>query len=198
MQRPAGRQRLLRLRAEDAEDIAILSAQLQDAIVPVADVAYLADAREFVMVVNRFMWNLAPDPAGPGPGGGTGAAGRTGNGRVAAAGNGRDPHPDGPLYFRTNCGVCIRNVDNLQADGIDLTDRGQMLNLLAMELIGDAVTLHFSGGGELRVVVNGVDCRMQDIDEPWPTRHRPRHDVREDHRNEGGNGAAHNGGDPPA
>jgi len=190
MQRPAGRQRLLRLRAEDAEDIAILSAQLQDAIVPVADVAYLADAREFVMVVNRFMWHLAPDPGDPEPGGGKPPAGRPGNGTT--------PDPDGPPYFRTNCGVCIRHVDSLEVDGIDLNDRGQMLNLLAMELTGNAIALHFSGGGELRLAVDGVDCRMQDIDEPWPTRHRPCHDVWDERRDRRGNGVAGNGGDPPA
>jgi hypothetical protein len=53
----------LRLRAEDDQDLAVLSAMLQDALVPVADLAYLADERQFIFVANRFRW----ERAGSGP-----------------------------------------------------------------------------------------------------------------------------------
>ncbi len=46
----------IKLRAEDADDLKIISACLQDAIVPLPEVGYLPDARTFVMVVNRFKW----------------------------------------------------------------------------------------------------------------------------------------------
>jgi hypothetical protein len=46
----------LKLRAEDAEDLAVVSAVLQDALVPVAEMAYLPEERRFVLVVNRFCW----------------------------------------------------------------------------------------------------------------------------------------------
>jgi Protein of unknown function (DUF2948) len=46
----------LRLRAEDEEDFAVLSALLQDALVPVADMAFLPDERRFALVANRFCW----------------------------------------------------------------------------------------------------------------------------------------------
>src|SRR5260370_17414403 len=46
----------LRLRAEDAEDLAVISACLQDALVSVRDLAYDRDARIFVLVANRFRW----------------------------------------------------------------------------------------------------------------------------------------------
>ena len=52
----------LKLRAEDADDIAVLSAVLQDALVTVGEMAWLADERRFVLVANRFRWE--PEGAG--------------------------------------------------------------------------------------------------------------------------------------
>ena len=46
----------LKLRAEDDEDLAVFSACLQDALVPVGDMAYLPEEKRFVLVVNRFCW----------------------------------------------------------------------------------------------------------------------------------------------
>ena len=54
----------LRLRAEDAEDLAIISACVQDALVSVRDLAYDREARTFVLVANRFRWEKAPAGAG--------------------------------------------------------------------------------------------------------------------------------------
>jgi Protein of unknown function (DUF2948) len=44
----------LKLRAEDDEDIAVISAILQDALVTVADMAYLSDEHCFALIVSRF------------------------------------------------------------------------------------------------------------------------------------------------
>ena len=156
----------LRLRAVDGEDLSIISAQVQDAIVPVGDMAYLADEQVFAMVVNRFMWECGPiDPHG-------------------AQEVGRDG-PMCPLYLRTNCGMEFRQVTNVRSRGIDLRDRGQMLCLLALSLEPDAIDLHFSGGGAIRLSVTGVDCRVRDIDEPWPTELRPSHALDDDHAEAG-------------
>ena len=56
----AGSAGKLKLRAEDAEDLAVISAFLQDALAPVADMVFLPDERRFVLVVNRFMWERPP------------------------------------------------------------------------------------------------------------------------------------------
>ena len=53
------RQGRLKLRARDPEDLRVLSACLQDALVPLADIAYLKPEQRFVLVVNRFMWESA-------------------------------------------------------------------------------------------------------------------------------------------
>ncbi len=44
---------LLKLRAKDAEDVQIISAVLQDSIVPVCDMLYRPEAKNFVMVAQR-------------------------------------------------------------------------------------------------------------------------------------------------
>ena len=53
----------LKLRAEDGEDIAVLSAVLQDALVAVGEMAWLPDEHRFVLVANRFRWE--PDDPAP-------------------------------------------------------------------------------------------------------------------------------------
>ena len=54
MPEPGGK--ALRLRAEDEEDLAVVSACLQDSILRVGDVAYLPERGRFAFVVNRFRW----------------------------------------------------------------------------------------------------------------------------------------------
>jgi hypothetical protein len=46
----------LRLRAEDEEDLAVVSAILQDALVAVGEMAWLPEEKRFVLVANRFRW----------------------------------------------------------------------------------------------------------------------------------------------
>ena len=50
----------LKLRAVSAEDVEILSALLQDAIIPGEDMTHDRTGRRFVMVVNRFCWDQPP------------------------------------------------------------------------------------------------------------------------------------------
>ncbi len=58
-QRPATPAEWIKLRAIDQEDLAVLAAFVQDAIVSVSDMAYLPDERRFVIAVCRFRWERA-------------------------------------------------------------------------------------------------------------------------------------------
>lgn len=51
----------LKLLARDEEDLAVISAVLQDALIPVSEMAYLPEERRFALVANRFRWEA---PAG--------------------------------------------------------------------------------------------------------------------------------------
>lgn len=60
MQRDIPVMELLKLAALDAEDLTVISAHLQDAVLRAADLTYLAAEHRFVLVVRRFDWS-APD-----------------------------------------------------------------------------------------------------------------------------------------
>lgn len=46
----------LRLFAKDPDDLSVISALLQDALVPLGDMAYLPEEKSFIMALNRFRW----------------------------------------------------------------------------------------------------------------------------------------------
>ncbi|WP_374330724.1 DUF2948 family protein [Aestuariivirga sp.] len=53
---------MLRLTALDTEDLAIVSAQMQDAVLLAGDMRYDPKRRQFVIIANRFAWD---DPVTP-------------------------------------------------------------------------------------------------------------------------------------
>ena len=50
---------MLRLAALDAEDLAVISAHMQDAVLRVGDLAYRKKLKQFALVANRFAWDEA-------------------------------------------------------------------------------------------------------------------------------------------
>ncbi|WP_375463763.1 DUF2948 family protein [uncultured Methylobacterium sp.] len=53
---------LLKLAALDAEDLTVISAHLQDAVLRAADLTYLAAEHRFVLAVRRFDWSAPGTP----------------------------------------------------------------------------------------------------------------------------------------
>lgn len=51
----------LRLRAEALDDLSVISALVQDALVPLGDMAYLPEEKSFMMALNRFRWESGDD-----------------------------------------------------------------------------------------------------------------------------------------
>ncbi len=161
----------LKLRAHDEEDLRAIAVCLQDALVPLADAAYLKGEKRFVLVANRFCWERAPEVV-PEP---ESVAERD------ADGNGDASFEDangaaGARYSRVNCGLCFDHVRAVKTRGVNLKDREQILNLLTLSSGPGAITLVFSGGAVVRLEVDRVLCHMEDLGEPWPTRWRPEHD----------------------
>jgi hypothetical protein len=138
----------LKLRAEDADDLAVISACLQDALVAVRDLAYVPEDRSFLFVANRFRWEGGLGPA-PGEAG----------------------------YQRTLCGISFGEVATVTYSGFRRSDDGRILSLLAIRPSGGAILLEFSGGATIRLEVARILCRAKDLGEPWPTPWRPRHDL---------------------
>jgi hypothetical protein len=159
----------LKLRAEDAEDLDVISACLQDAIVPLSDMEFLAGEKRFVLVANRFRWENCGETA------------EMPTIDPAAANPSQDPNFDVAFsagcrtYERVNCGIAFEGVEQVRRRGIDLKDRSRMLELLAMRVEADAVTLSFAGDAAIRLEGRKITCRLSDLGEPWTTQWRPRH-----------------------
>ena len=160
----------LKLRARDAEDLRVLAGVLQDALVPLADVAYLKRDRRFVLVANRFKWESAREGARP-----------------AVPENETEAQADArfadtatnPDFERVNCGLCFDRVRGVRFRGLDPREKDQILSLLTLEAEPGAITLIFSGGGAIRLDVTAVACHLEDLGEPWPTIWRPAHEEAE-------------------
>lgn len=153
----------IKLRAKDDEDLKVVSACLQDAIVPIGDMCYQSKEKRFVAVANRFMWEAAE-------------AGEVGVPLEA----GEDG--DGELYpfQRVHTAVRIENVTAVRSRGIDRRNRKLVLELLSLEKIDQGLILHFAGGGCVRI--ESPDWRMlvEDIGDPWPTACKPNHSLEVD------------------
>jgi len=163
-----------KLRARDPDDLKVVSALLQDALVPIGEATYQGAQKRFVLVVNRFMWERNPEgPAAHEPESeGAPGAGREGEADSDASFAAAERTQ---TYQRTNCGVCFDQVERVRYRAIDLRTRHQILNLLAIEAGGDHVDLLFSDGAAIRLEVSGIACHLEDLGEPWPTRWRPGH-----------------------
>ncbi len=51
---------MLRLTAEDADDLAIISAQMQDSVLKREDLRFDPKRRRFALIANRFAWDAQP------------------------------------------------------------------------------------------------------------------------------------------
>jgi hypothetical protein len=137
----------LKLRARDADDLQVLSACLQDAILPISDMTFERAARRFVLVANRFCWERVDD---------------------------RDEAFDrvncGVIFERVNA-VKLRRIDRndrsllLSLLAISLDEQPG----------GAAITLVCAGNRDIRLETDGIACQLEDVEAPWPTRNRPYH-----------------------
>ncbi|MGE5148074.1 MAG: DUF2948 family protein [Candidatus Eiseniibacteriota bacterium] len=135
----------LRLRAVDPDDLAVVAAVLQDALVPLTDMQYLAGDKRFVLVANRFRWENCDA---------TGACDQ---------------------FERVHCAVAFEGVDRVERQGLDRCCLDGIGELLTIEVADGAVLLVFAGGGRVRLGISRLDCHIRDVGEPWPTQWRPRH-----------------------
>jgi hypothetical protein len=142
----------LKLIALDADDLAVMSAHVQDAVLKVGDVAYLPKERRFAAVANRFDW-----------------AGALADGKAGAQ-----------AYARRHAALRFERVLAAKVQGIDLNDKSAVLSLLALSFEpGEApegdITLHFAHGGAIRLHVECIEAELKDLGPVWQTRSKPNH-----------------------
>lgn len=145
----------LKLIALDAEDLAVLSAHMQDAILLVGDMAFLPREARFAMIANRFDWAAA----------------------TQAATNVTSAEP----LMRHRSALRFERVLAAQVTGIDLKDKRQALNVLALQFTATnapagTITLVCAGGAAVRLEVECVEAELKDLGAAWAARAKPTHD----------------------
>jgi len=142
----------LKLIALDDEDLSIIAAHLQDAVLRIEDMAYLKAERRFAIVLNRFDWSDA-----------TKASNRS------------------ERFVRRRSGVRFEHVTSAQVQGLDLAKKDQVLSLLTLtfeaghEPPHGTVTLTFAGGGAVRLAVECIEAALTDLGAAWATSRKPEH-----------------------
>ncbi len=145
-----GMSELLRLKAIDAEDLSVIAACLQDAVMPVGEMTYLPAERRFVAVIDRFTWERTGGEAGPGLC------------RVRAG-----------LRFERVDAARVNRIDPE-----DATRVLELLTLSAEG--ANVISLVFAGGGAIRLEGEGMICLLEDLDEPRPAPRAPCHPLSDD------------------
>ncbi len=131
----------LKLVALDKDDIEVVSAHVQDAMVKVGDIFWQPHEHRFMLALNRFDWMSAVD------------------GKM-----------DKADYRRCRTALRFERVSACKCRNLDQTDKAALLNLLAVEFSeNDApagvVSLIFSGGGVIRLDVECLEAELADLGE---------------------------------
>jgi len=137
----------LRLLAEDEDDLAVISAALQDAVARIGDIEWDARGRRLTVALNRFRWEAPGALIGE---------------RVRAG-----------LQFGSVLAVKARN---LRRDAPDAVVELLALSFEAGDPPGGEIRLAFAGGGDLALTVECVDAALADVSIPWPTANTPAHE----------------------
>jgi len=143
----------LKLAALDSDDLEVLSAHVQDAVLNVGALRWRAADQRFVAVVNRFVWE-------------TTASGR----------RKRDERRRAALDFAH---VTAVRATRLRRDAPDAILSLLAVTFEPAELPAGVVTLHFSGGGAMQLDVECVEATLTDLGPAWAARGRPQHDLSE-------------------
>jgi hypothetical protein len=142
----------LKLIALDAEDLAVVSAHLQDAVMKVGDMIYRPREKRFAAVANRFDW-------------------------VEALSGDDDKQK---RYARRQAALRFERVLGAQVHGLDLGNKGAVVSLLAIAFEpGEApeghVILQFADGGAIRLHVECIETELRDLGPVWEAKSRPTH-----------------------
>ena len=76
---------------------------------------------------------------------------------------------------RVRTAVRFDHVDRVARRGWPV--EATVLNLLALTLADDCVTIDFAGGASLRLHAECVDIALEDLSAPWTTQLRPHHEI---------------------
>ena len=148
-----GDERPLTLFAVDAEDLQVISALVQDAVLPVTEIRWDRSARRLALLVNRVRWE-----------------------DQAAARLGMRP------VERVQALLVVGDVMGVASQGVDRSERDTVLSVLSIGFEPGAdgagfVVLTLAGDGAIRAEVEALDVSLKDVTRPYvaPSRKLPTH-----------------------
>ncbi len=139
---------LLKLVALDQEDLAIVSAHLQDAIVRVGDLTYLCKEKRFALVGRRFDWEAGPNEPP----------------RRRLTG----------LHFERVKAVRARGIDRSNPDAVLSL---LAITFEETDNPSGTATLIFAEGAAIQLDVECIELQMKDLGPVWEAESRPAHDL---------------------
>lgn len=149
-----GREKPLKLKALDADDLAVVSTLVQDAVLSPGDMRWQKSARRFAMLVNRYRWED--------------------HDRAEKV---RD-------FERVRALLAIEDVVNVRSSGLRRDDADLVLSVLAVTWAPGpdgtgTVTLTLAGDGAIAIEVEALEVLLQDVTRPYraPSRRAPGHEV---------------------
>ncbi|WP_299479291.1 DUF2948 family protein [uncultured Roseibium sp.] len=141
----------LKLAALDQEDLQVISAHLQDAVMTVADIRYLPKEQKAVFVVNRFVWDKEADK------------------RTKEHERRRSALAIGRVLSMKAQGIS----QNARGTVLELL----AVTFEAGEEPSGTIQLAFAGGASLALTVECIEAQLADLGAAWSTPNLPQHDL---------------------
>jgi hypothetical protein len=142
----------LRLKAVDAEDLGVIAACLQDALIPLSEMVYLPKERRFLAAFTRFRRECLADPE------------------------------QGDGLTQCHAALTFEGVEAVRHHGVDPRFSAVKLEFLTMIAEPGAdglvsVVLIFAGDMAIQLRVRGISATLCDFGDPWPAPAAPRHEL---------------------
>ena len=145
------KERNLKLIGKTSEDLKVISAHLQDAIVSISDIAHLKRNRIFLIQLNRFMWEDVEQGV------------FRKNKRIRTV-----------LKFDHVIKVSSKNIDFNKKDKfldfLAIESREMADKTLEMNLI-------FSGNSVIKILTEVIEVTLDDQRDAWETKSKPKHNL---------------------
>ncbi|MCI4661354.1 MAG: DUF2948 family protein [Neomegalonema sp.] len=142
----------LRLRALDGEDLTVISALMQDAVVQVKDIAWLPGQRRFVLVANRYRWEA---PA-------------------------REERVRVGLHFDNVARARVKGVDLGDGEAVLALLAILFEPDDPADPASGTIYVTAAGGAEFALEVEALEASASDMTKPWSAKGRPAHEMPEE------------------
>ena len=142
---------MLKLIALDEEDLKIVSAHVQDAVMKVGDLDFIVASRQFVMPMYRFAWEKEASEKRPQP-----------------------ERRNSVLHFDR---VLSAKLSGISRDRRDEVLSLLAITYATTDAPAGTVDLLFAGGGAIRLEVECIEARLVDLGGAWEASSRPAHET---------------------